>query len=234
MNSLILNIETATNVCSVALAENGNLLNVIETTETNVHSSKLTVFIEELMTQSNMAIDSLNAVAVSMGPGSYTGLRIGVSVSKGICYALNTPLVSVNTLQSMAYGFALKKGIDLSNEAWICPMIDARRMEVYSAFFDIQNKMMKDVSADIINENSYQSILDVRKVYFFGNGSEKCKNIIKHKNALFINNIEPSARYMISLSNDKFVKRDFENTAYFEPCYLKDFIATIPKKNIFK
>lgn len=233
MSTLILNIETATNVCSVTLAENGKLLHTIETNEANVHSSKLTVFIAELFRDTTKNMIDLDAVAVSMGPGSYTGLRIGVSVTKGICFALDIPLIAVNTLQSLANSISyFNNGID--KNAWICPMIDARRLEVYAAFFDHENSMMKEVSADIIDEHSYKKILDNREVFFLGNGSEKCKQIIRHSNANFIDDAELSAKFMNNISFRKFLSEEFEDTAYFEPFYLKDFVATVAKKNIFK
>ena len=231
--SLILNIETATNVCSVALSENNKILGFKETDDPNVHSSQLTVFIERLLKEEKTDIKSLSAVAVSKGPGSYTGLRIGVSVAKGICYALDIPLISVSTLQAMAFGISAGNIIKDKN-AWLCPMIDARRMEVYSAFFDQNNSIQKDVSADIIEINSYVNTLDEREVYFFGNGAEKCKDIIQHNNAFFVDDIAPSAIYMTTIAFNKFSMKEFENMAYFEPFYLKDFIATTPKKNIYK
>ncbi|NOZ46084.1 MAG: tRNA (adenosine(37)-N6)-threonylcarbamoyltransferase complex dimerization subunit type 1 TsaB [Chlorobi bacterium] len=232
--NLILNIETATNICSVALSDTTTILSVKESAEANVHSSHLTVFIESLFASTGTKLENLSAVAVSKGPGSYTGLRIGVSVAKGICYALKIPLISINTLQAMACGFTSTYESSLQDSDWICPMIDARRMEVYTSFFNKNNIMMKEVSADIIDEDSYKQVLDKRKLYFIGNGSEKCKNAIIHKNAHFINSEFISASNMAKTAYDKFQNKEFEDTAYFEPFYLKDFIATIPKKNIFK
>lgn len=224
--SLILNIETATNVCSVALARDGKLISLKESKQDKSHAELLTVFIEDILNTNNLKASSLDAVAVSKGPGSYTGLRIGVSTAKGICFGINKPLIGISTLQAMAYGVCEK------HNSWFCPMIDARRQEVYSAFFDNKNQLKREVSADIIETNSYKDILDERKVIFFGNGSEKCKNILKSKNAFFIDNISPSAKNMIELSEKAFNNKKFENTAYFEPFYLKDFVAIPPKKNI--
>ena len=235
----ILNIETSTNVCSVALSENGKLIDYKESQEDKSHSTVLTVFIDEMLKQNNIQASQLDAVAVSKGPGSYTGLRIGVSVAKGICYAVDKPLIGVGTLQLMAWGVINSSKLDSLNiddikKVWFCPMIDARRMEVYSAFFDIDNKQKVKVSADIIDENSYKDLLDNRKIIFFGNGADKCKDIIKDRNAFFIDGAFPSAKDMIALSYQSFLDKNFEDTAYFEPFYLKDFVATISKKNIFK
>ncbi len=237
--AIILNIETSTNVCSVALSENGKLIEYKESQEDRSHSTILTVFIDEMLRKNNIKASQLDAVAVSKGPGSYTGLRIGVSVTKGICFAVDKPLISVGTLQLMAWGVVTGnklKSLNINDikEAWLCPMIDARRMEVYSAFFDYNNEQKVKVSADVIDENSYKDLLDKRKVVFFGNGANKCKDIIKNKNAFFIDGVFPSAKDMIALSYQSFINKNFEDTAYFEPFYLKDFVATVSKKNIFK
>lgn len=230
--ALILHIETATEVCSVALSENENVLAFRETKDTNVHSKKLTVYIESLFTKTKRNFNELQAVTVSKGPGSYTGLRIGVSVAKGICYGLEIPLVSICTLQAMAYGFLKKHNV--SGEDWLCPMIDARRMEVYTAFYNSRAEEVKTVSAEIIEKESFKSELEGRIVYFFGNGAAKCKTLITHPSAKFVEEIYPSAINLVQLAYKKYLAGQFENTAYFEPFYLKDFIATTPKKNIFK
>ena len=233
--SLILNIETATNVCSVALAKHGKLISLKESKQDKSHAELLTVFIENILNTNNLKASSLDAVAVSKGPGSYTGLRIGVSAAKGICYSINKPLIGISTLQAMAYGIINRKRVTVLNSSthkhntWFCPMIDARRQEVYSAFFDSKNQLKREVSADIIETNSYKDILDERAVIFFGNGSEKCKNILKSKNAFFLDNISPSAKNMLVLSEKAFNNKEFEDTAYFEPFYLKDFVAIPPK-----
>jgi tRNA threonylcarbamoyladenosine biosynthesis protein TsaB len=235
--ALILNIETATDVCSVALGNESGLLRFKENNKGKSHAAILTVFIEELLRESKYTTQQLDAVAISMGPGSYTGLRIGTSVAKGICYGADRPLIAVPTLQSMAYGFSQKHEVMKHKEhvhSWLCPMIDARRLEVYTAFFNVNGDFQTNIKAEIINENSFADILNERKVLFFGNGSDKCRDTIKHKNALFYNGFEASAKDMIKLSHDLFEKDEFKDVAYFEPFYLKDFIATVPKKKVLK
>ena len=220
MGVYILNIETSTKACSVALHKNGELIVCREDVTTNFsHSEKLLKFISKLFSDAKLSLSDLDAIAVSMGPGSYTGLRIGVSTAKGLCYGLDIPLISISTLKAMSFGMALEIKADL-----YCPMIDARRMEVYSAFFDINNTEVRKIQADIIDENSYKKELE-KKVVFFGDGSEKIKEKIKHENAMFISNIHPSAKNMGLLSYQKFNKSLFEDLAYFEPFYLKDFVA---------
>ncbi len=230
----ILNIETSTSVCSVSISNNGKLTALKQTREINSHSKLLTVFIEDIFKENNIDIKTIDAVAVSKGPGSYTGLRIGVSAAKGIAYGLNIPIISVDTMQIISANL-LRKFPEISNEknSILLPMIDARRMEVYNALFDINLNLIKEVSAEIIDENSYSELLKSKKVYFFGDGSDKCKEIILNENAIFIQEIFPSAEDMIEFSYKKFEAGDFENTAYFEPFYLKNFIATVPKKNIY-
>ena len=164
-------------------------------------------------------MSDLSAVAISMGPGSFTGLRIGVSTAKGICYALGIPLIAVSTLKAMAFGMAKK----LKSELY-CPMIDARRMEVYSAFYDLENNLVRKIQADIVNESSYLTFLN-KNVVFFGDGSVKIKEIIKHENATFISDFHPSATFIGDLSYEKFRNSDFVDIAYFEPYYLKDFVG---------
>ena len=220
MGVYILNIETSTKACSVALHKNGELIVCREDVTTNFsHSEKLLKFISKLFSDAKLSLSDLDAIAVSMGPGSYTGLRIGVSTAKGLCYGLDIPLISISTLKAMSFGMALEIKADL-----YCPMIDARRMEVYSAFFDINNTEVRKIQADIIDENSYKKELE-KKVVFFGDGSEKIKEKIRHKNAMFISDIHPSAKNMGLLSYQKFTKSLFEDLAYFEPFYLKDFVA---------
>lgn len=220
MSIYILNIETSTKACSVAIHNNGKLLNCKEiVTEEFSHSEKLLLFISDVMNESRISFSQLNAVAVSMGPGSYTGLRIGVSTAKGLCYALDIPLISVSTLQAMAYGM-----LNVSKADLFCPMIDARRMEVYSAFFDSDNIMVREIQADVVDGSSYDVELK-KKVIFFGDGSDKLKGIIKHKNAIFQSDFYPSAEFIGVLSYNRFVESNFEDVAYFEPYYLKDFVA---------
>lgn len=232
--SLILHLETATHVCSVALAENGNLVALREMSDEKSHATQLTVFVEEIFKEKTLKASDLSAIAVSKGPGSYTGLRIGVSAAKGIAYGAETPLIAISTLQSMAAGIRHEIPDNIAGQnTWLCPMIDARRMEVYSAFYDMQNRQKRSISADIIDKNSYKDILDHHKVIFFGNGAEKCKQTLTHPNAFFIDEITPSAQDMIEIAHKAFTEKRFENVAYFEPFYLKDFIATVPKKNIY-
>ena len=220
MGVYILNIETSTKACSVALHKNGELIVCREDVTANFsHSEKLLKFISELFSDEKLSISDLDAIAVSMGPGSYTGLRIGISTAKGLCYGLDIPLISISTLKAMSFGMALEFKADL-----YCPMIDARRMEVYSAFFDINNTEVRKIQADIINENSYKKELG-KKVVFFGDGSEKLIEKIKDKNAIFVSDIHPSAKNMGLLSYQKFTKSLFEDLAYFEPFYLKDFVV---------
>jgi tRNA threonylcarbamoyladenosine biosynthesis protein TsaB len=228
--SFILNIETATEICSVSLAENGKTIALKEDTEGQQHARILTIMIDEIFKESNISIKQLGAVAVSMGPGSYTGLRIGVSVAKGIAYAANIPLIAVNTLQSMTWGILKKEEFDSST--WYCPMIDARRMEVYTAFFDSGNTMQQEIRAEIIDEKTFQDLLSKRKIVFFGNGAAKCQDSIRSANAHFIEGAACSAQYMSELSFEAFQKKQFVDVAYFEPFYLKDFVATVPKNNV--
>ena len=218
--ALILLIETATKSCSVSLASDDKIIATKqEVNEQYSHAEKLTVFIAELFKNQDFTIQDLDAVAVSKGPGSYTGLRIGVSTAKGLCYALDIPLVAISTLRAMAFGMAKKEESDL-----YCPMIDARRMEVYNAFFNAENKEIRGVQADIINEQSYKKELE-KSVLFFGDGAEKCKQMIQHPNARFIDGIFPSSKDMLEIANEKFAEKDFEDVVYSEPFYLKDFVA---------
>jgi len=234
--ALILNIETSTEVCSVALARDGVVIHSRENLTGQNHAMLVTVFIEELLAESNLAMEQLDAVAVSGGPGSYTGLRIGVSVAKGICYASRLPLISITSLEAMAHHvihdpdhYQLPK----TNNVLFCPMIDARRMEVYTAFYDKEGRQVRDIQADIIDHQSYLPFLENNLVLFFGNGSAKCREAINHPNAIFINGIITRAENMIPLSERDFQLKKFVDIAYYEPFYLKDFIATIPVKNIF-
>lgn len=187
------------------------------------HAEKLHDFILEVLKFSNLKMNDIEAVAVSKGPGSYTGLRIGVSAAKGICFALDVPLISVPTLSSLANSIKIKKG------EYIIPMIDARRMEVYSSVFDDEYKQIRETKAEIINEGSFSEFLNQGKVYFLGDGAEKCKELIQNNNAVFLENYFPSANEMAKLSYRNFNSNNFEDVAYFEPYYLKDFVAGKPK-----
>jgi len=227
--TLILAIETATPVCSIAIFSESEIIIEKSTSEKNAHSSLLTVFMEEAMRESKLNFSDLDAVAVSKGPGSYTGLRIGVSAAKGLCYALDIPLIAVNTLQSMAGGLLVNYKEQKDDSILFCPMIDARRMEVYSAVFDSEIKVIRETKAEIIDENSFSEYLRKSKMIFFGDGAAKCKELISHPNAEFNDDFIPSATHMKSFALEKFRKNQFEDVAYFEPFYLKDFIVGIPK-----
>jgi tRNA threonylcarbamoyladenosine biosynthesis protein TsaB len=234
----ILNIETSTEVCSVTLSKDGKTLIEKESSEGLNHSQLLTVFVEELFKANNIAFKDLDAVAVSKGPGSYTGLRIGVSVAKGLCYGLDIPLISVGSIDAMGH-YVASHSTDFytsenTQELLFCPMIDARRMEVYTALYDQSGEAVVPVSAQIIDENSFAGQLKQNTILFFGNGAEKCRSKITHKNARFVGPNYTSARFMQLLAERKYNKREFENVAYFEPFYLKDFVATIPKNNVLK
>ncbi len=221
----ILNIETATKNCSVSLAHNGETVSLKEINDGGYsHAEKLHEFIKDVIKESKIKITDLDAIAISKGPGSYTGLRIGVSAAKGLCFALNIPLISVNTLKSLANSVSISNGITI-------PLLDARRMEVYSEVFK-NNNSMRNVLAEIIDETSFSEYLNEYEVYFLGDGAEKCKEIITHKNANFIDNKFPSAKEMSLLSYEKYKINDIEDVAYFEPFYLKDFLVTKPKKII--
>lgn len=216
----ILNIETTTKNCSVAISENGKTLSVKEINDGNfLHAELLNFFIDQALKESNLRFKDLSAIAVSKGPGSYTGLRIGVSAAKGLCFALDLPLIAVETLQVLSRSLSIKEGI-------IIPLLDARRMEVYHAIFDSKHKFIKNTSAVIIEDNSFAKELSEAKVHFVGDAVEKCKGKIKHHNAVFYDQTFPSAKEMSVLSYEKFIKNDFENLAYFEPYYLKEFIVT--------
>lgn len=221
--ALILQIETATTSCSVALSIDGNTIAVKELNERNVHASSVTLFIEDVMKAGNYFMKDLDAVSVSMGPGSYTGLRIGVSTAKGLCYALDIPLISVNTLMSMTSKMQEQYQ---TREVLFCPMIDARRMEVYTAVFDKTLNELQPVEARIIDNDSFAGLLNQNIVVFFGDGAQKCKDILgANPNAVFAGDFINSASDMSKLAFQKFGLKQFENVAYFEPYYLKDFIA---------
>ncbi len=221
--SIILNIETSTKNCSVSIANKGEILAIKELNNGNYsHAEVLHPFIVDALKEVNLSSDKIDAVAVSKGPGSYTGLRIGVSAAKGLCFAFSKPLISIDTLTSLSHSISIEKG-------FIVPMLDARRMEVYSTILDKNYKAIREIKAEIINENSFSEYLNISKVYFLGDGSAKCKEIIKHKNAVFIDDKFPSAKEMAKLSYEKHKKNDIENVAYFEPFYLKDFVV-IPQK----
>lgn len=240
----ILCIESSTEVCSVAIAIDGAVADFEESTEGVNHSKLLTLFVKRLMERNSLSIKDFDAVAVSKGPGSYTGLRIGVSAAKGFCYAADIPMIAVCPLQSMAM-----KAISLQEDRlpsdYFIPMIDARRMEVYTATFDASGISVSDVEAKIIDEKSFVEKLVDHRCFYFGNGASKCRNILsggtdtvsqpndsRLENLIFVDGIIASARNVSSLAYDKFQKSEFVDTAYFEPFYLKDFKATTPKNSV--
>ena len=251
--ALILCLETATGVCSVALSRDGKPAALKETVTPNAHSALLTTFIEEVVRESGILYSQIDAVAVSMGPGSYTGLRIGVAAAKGLCYALGKPLIGVATLEGMAKGmnptpdpspFWGGAGEGSSNPGGagegsqngegsgvgFCPMIDARRMEVYCAIYDAEGREVRPVSAEIIDESSFESYLASSIVFFAGDGAAKCREVLgKHLNARFLDGFGASAAYMTALAEARFNASQFEDLAYFEPFYLKDFVAGKPR-----
>jgi tRNA threonylcarbamoyladenosine biosynthesis protein TsaB len=221
--SLLLQIETATTACSVALVQHGNVLAVKELDQRNIHAEVITVFIEQIFAEAGKVYADLDAVAVSSGPGSYTGLRIGVSTAKGLCFGLDKPLIAVETLQAMADGM-VKHITD--DTILLCPMIDARRMEVYTALFDRQGNRIRSTSAEIIDENSFVELLQGSKVLFFGDGAAKCREVLsRYPNAIFDTDFFNSAIHLTNGATLAFESEQFEDIAYYEPFYLKDFIA---------
>ncbi|MEZ4922782.1 MAG: tRNA (adenosine(37)-N6)-threonylcarbamoyltransferase complex dimerization subunit type 1 TsaB [Crocinitomicaceae bacterium] len=224
--ALILNLETATKSCSVCLAKDGQILVTKEASSENYsHAEQLNLFIEEVLSKTSIKLTDVDAVAISAGPGSYTGLRIGTSTAKGICYALNKPLIAVNSLKALA---------SLANveNALVIPMFDARRMEVYSAIYNERLVEIEPTEAVVIDESSYLNHLERGMVYFIGPGASKCAGVIQHPHAKFDLNIEVSAKGMVALTEEKYNNADFVDVAYFEPAYLKDFIAGLPKRLI--
>jgi tRNA threonylcarbamoyladenosine biosynthesis protein TsaB len=250
--SLLLSIETSTSICSVALHEEGYLIQSIENEIPQSASSQLAVMIHKALESAEKKPNQIQAVVVSAGPGSYTGLRIGVATAKGICYALQVPLISINTLELMAHQFhsshhietppfSLGEGSGMRSTAEaspsperglggevLCPMLDARRMEVYCMLLDSNLSILEPTHAKIIDESSFKDQLDQRPIYFFGNGADKCKEAIKHPNAHFISGIVPSAAKLGELGFKKYKATLFEDVATFEPFYLKDFLIRKP------
>jgi tRNA threonylcarbamoyladenosine biosynthesis protein TsaB len=224
---MILCLETSTRSCSVAIGQKGKLFALKESLdEKHSHAENLTLYIEDVCKQANISLKDVDAIAVSKGPGSYTGLRIGVSTAKGLCYALGKPLIALNSLQAMAAGYIHLPSSIRHVPSLFCPMIDARRMEVYCAIYDENLNEIKKTSADIIDEHSFSDLLEKNKIYFFGDGAAKCRSAISHPNAIFTDDINPSAKSMLPLAEKLFAERKFEDVAYFEPFYLKDFVDT--------
>lgn len=237
---MILCLETSTAVCSVALVDNSNVIALRESLDGQNHAEKITIFIDEVMKEANISYNELEAIAVSKGPGSYTGLRIGVSTAKGLCYAMEKPLIAIDTLAAMTEGF-LDNNFDNDHDTNIksessslspifCPMIDARRMEVYSAFFTEDMKKISDTEALIIDENSFSDLKLNHHLYLFGDGADKLVSLFENEeNITVIEKFHCSAAYMARLAEEAFKNNDFVDTAYFEPFYLKDFVPGIPK-----
>ena len=229
--SCILSIETSTDVCSVAISEDGQCIYSEEDRTGPSHNERLGTFVDSALGFADSHAIPVDAVAVSCGPGSYTGLRIGVSMAKGICYGHDIKLLAVPTLQLMCVPILLRETIK-EEDALLCPMLDARRMEVYAAIYDRALKEVRPTQADIVDNETYRELLDAHPVYFFGNGAEKCMETINHPNAHFIPDIHPLAKWMMPLAERRMMNEEYEDVAYFVPFYLKDFVAKMPKKLI--
>lgn len=229
--SCILNIETSGDLCSVAVSESGACIFHKEESNGANHAEVLGPCVDEALSFADSHAIPVDAVAVSSGPGSYTGLRVGVSMAKGICYALSIPLIAIPTLELLCVPVLLRHW-DIDDNALLCPMIDARRMEVYAALYDRALKPSREVRADVVDATTYKEYLEKRPVYFFGNGAAKCKETIAHPNAHFIDGIEPLAKWMFPLAEKKMAREQTEDVAYFVPFYLKEFVAKKPKKLI--
>ena len=233
---MILCLVTSTAVCSVALVKEGNVVALRESLDGQNHAEKITIFIDEVMKEADVSYRDLDAVAVSKGPGSYTGLRIGVSTAKGLCYAMEKPLIAIDTLAAMACGFVesqkskVESQKSVSESNILCPMIDARRMEVYSAFFNENLERTTETEALIIDENSFMELKQNHHLYLFGDGADKLLSLFENdENITVIEKFHCSAAYMATLADKALKEKDFVDTAYFEPFYLKDFVPGIPK-----
>lgn len=227
--SCILNIETSTNVCSVAVSQDGQCIFEKEDHSGPNHAEKLGTFVDEALSFTDNHAIPFDAVAVSCGPGSYTGLRIGVSMAKGICYGRGLKLIGVPTLEVLCVPVLLHEMVE-EEDALLCPMLDARRMEVYAQILDRGLKEIRPIHADVVEADTYKEWLDAHPVYFFGNGAAKCKDVINHPNAHFIDGIEPLARNMMPLAEKRNANEKWEDVAYFVPFYLKNFVAKLPRK----
>lgn len=228
----ILLIETATNVCSVAIAEENKLIGLKESYIDRSHAKLVAPFVAEVLNMTGLSITKIDAVAVSMGPGSYTGLRIGVSLAKGLCYAQQKPLIAVPTLEAMCYTFIDQNKTLLNISDLLLPVIDARRMEVYTATYTSDVKMIEEIHALIVEKNTFDKLVENKIAWFFGTGSEKLKEVIKHKNVRFYDKFRHTSEGMVKPAFERFKNGTFESVAYFEPFYLKDFITTTPKKKV--
>ena len=226
--STILHIETSTNVCSVAVSEDSQVIFQQDDHSGLGHAEKLGTMVDEALSFTGNHAIPFDAVAVSCGPGSYTGLRIGVSMAKGICYGRNLKLIAVPTLELLCVPVLLREIPE--EDALLCPMLDARRMEVYAGIYDRALKPVREIGADVVTEETYKDYLDKHPVYFFGNGAAKCMETINHPNAHLIEGIDPLAKWMQPLAEHRLLNEQFEDVAYFVPYYLKDFVAKMPKK----
>jgi tRNA threonylcarbamoyladenosine biosynthesis protein TsaB len=226
--STILHIETSTDVCSVAVSEDSQVIFHQEDHSGPNHAERLGTMVDEALSFTDNHAIPFDAVAVSCGPGSYTGLRIGVSMAKGICYGRDLKLIAVPTLELLCVPILLREIPE--EDALLCPMLDARRMEVYAGIYDRGLRAVREIRADIVDENTYKEYLDKHPVYFFGNGAKKCISTINHPNAHLIDGIEPLAKWMQPLAEKRYLNEQFEDVAYFVPYYLKDFVAKLPKK----
>ncbi|MBO0342621.1 tRNA (adenosine(37)-N6)-threonylcarbamoyltransferase complex dimerization subunit type 1 TsaB [Flagellimonas profundi] len=223
--AIILNLETATTNCSVSISNDDKVVVLQENNAANYsHSEQLHVFIKEALKEASLSFSDLDAVAISKGPGSYTGLRIGVSAAKGLCFSLDLPLISIPTLQSMAHQVQLEPG------EMVIPVLDARRMEVYSCVYDNNYQEIRETRAEVINEASFADYVSGKKVYVLGSGAEKCRGALQHPNFVFNDSVVPSSKQMASIAFEKFKSNQFEDVAYFEPYYLKDFVLQQKKK----
>lgn len=227
--SCILNIDTSTNVCSVAVSQDGACIFDKEDHSGPNHAERLGAFVDEALSFIDNHAIPLDAVAVSCGPGSYTGLRIGVSMAKGICYGRDVKLLAVPTLELLCVPVLLREMV-ADDDALLCPMLDARRMEVYAQLFTRSLREVRPIQADVVDADTYREYLDKHPVYFFGNGAMKCKEVIDHPNAHFIEGIEALAKNMLPLAERRMAREEFEDVAYFVPFYLKDFVAKQPRK----
>lgn len=227
--SCILNIDTSTNVCSVAVSQDGACIFDKEDHSGPNHAERLGAFVDEALSFIDNHAIPLDAVAVSCGPGSYTGLRIGVSMAKGICYGRDVKLLAVPTLELLCVPVLLREMV-ADDDALLCPMLDARRMEVYAQLFTRSLREVRPIQADVVDSDTYREYLDKHPVYFFGNGAMKCKEVIDHPNAHFIEGIEALAKNMLPLAERRMAREEFEDVAYFVPFYLKDFVAKQPRK----
>ena len=232
---MILCLETSTAVCSVSLVNNGNVVALRESLDGQNHAEKITIFIDEVMKEAGVAYKDLDAVATSMGPGSYTGLRIGVSTAKGLCYAMEKPLIAIDTLAAMAYGFEDYKTTRLQDYKFestdiLCPMIDARRMEVYTAFFNDKLERTSETEALVVDENSFMDLKQNNHLYLFGDGADKLASLFENEaNITVVEKFHCSAAYMAKLADEAFKNKQFVDVAYFEPFYLKNFVPGMPK-----